>query len=127
MEQLLSVSIHEILQKNVRQTITYLYSFFSSIYSKAIDPIKLGELQGEIVIILCQLEMFFPLSFFDIIVHLLIHLEREIKFYGPESSMIEKNIAKESIEFYSKYMTKENPIRVPPRSWLNRCFISKCL
>jgi len=38
-------------------------------------------LKDEIVIILCQLGMFLPLSFFDIMVHLLVHMVREIKFY----------------------------------------------
>ena len=52
MQQLLPVAIRGILPKNVRQTINRLCSFFSSICSKAIDPTKLDELQGEIVIIL---------------------------------------------------------------------------
>jgi len=77
------MSIREILPKHIRQTITRLCSFFSSICNKAIDPVKLDELQGEIVIILCQLETFFPPSFFDIMVHLLVHLVREIKICGP--------------------------------------------
>jgi len=64
MQQLLLVAIREILPKNVRQTIMHLCAFFSSICSKFIDPLKLDELQAEIVIILCKLEMFFPPSFF---------------------------------------------------------------
>jgi len=83
MQQLLPVTIRGILPKNVRQTITRLCAFFSSICNKVIDPLKLDELQAEIVIILCQLEMSFPPSFFDIMVHLLVHLVREIKFCGP--------------------------------------------
>ena len=100
-------------------------SFFSSICSKVIDPLKLDELQAKIVIILCQLEMFFPPSFFDIMVHLLVHLVREIKFcgrvylrwrypierymkilkgyiknqYRQEASMIERYIAEENVKF----------------------------
>jgi len=72
MQQLLLVAIRGILPKNVRQTITCLYVFFSSICSKVIDSLKLDELQAKIVIILCQLEMFSPPSFFDIMVHLLV-------------------------------------------------------
>lgn len=49
MQQFLLVSIHEILSKNVRQIITRLCSFFSSICSKIIDIVKLDELQGDIV------------------------------------------------------------------------------
>jgi len=127
-----------------------LCAFSSSICSKVIGPLKLDELQAEIVIILCQLEMFFPPSFFDIMVHLLVHLVREIKFCGPiylrgmypiersmkilkgyvknqyhtEASMIERYNVEESVEFCSDYMEKAKPIGVPQRSWLNRCSIS---
>jgi len=62
-KQLLLVVIHGILPKNVTQTITRLCSFFFSIWGKVIDPVKLDELQGEIVIIFCQPEMFFIPSF----------------------------------------------------------------
>ena len=53
MQQLLPVGIRGILPKNVRQTITCLCAFFSSFCGKVIDPLKLDELQAEIVIILC--------------------------------------------------------------------------
>jgi len=107
----------------------------------------------KIVNILCQLKMFFPPSFFDVMIYLLVHLVRGIKFYGLvyvtwmypieryleimkacmknqyrlEASMIKWYIAKESIKFCSDCMTKANLIGVPPKSWLKRCFISKCI
>jgi len=60
-----------------------LSAFCSSICSKVNDPLKLDELQAENVIILCQLDMFFSPLFFDIMVHLHVHLVKEIKFSGP--------------------------------------------
>ena len=51
MQQLLPVAIRGILPKNVRQTITCLCLFFSSICSEATDPVKLDELQSKIIII----------------------------------------------------------------------------
>jgi len=134
----LSVAIHRILQKNVRHTITRLCSFFSSICCKVIDPLKLDELEDEIVVILCELEMFFPSSFFDIMVHLVVHLVREVKLCGaeylrwmypveqymkilkgyvknhylPEASMIER------------YIAEENLIGLPANSWNHRCSTS---
>jgi len=45
--------------------------------------------------------------------------------YRPEASMIERYIAKESVELCSDYMTKAKPIGVPRRSWLNKCSLSK--
>ncbi|KAK7346843.1 hypothetical protein VNO80_21366 [Phaseolus coccineus] len=153
MQQLLPVAIRGILLKNVRHTITRLCSFFSSICCKVIDPLKLDELQDEIIVILCELEMFFPPSFFDIMVHLLVHLVREVRLcgsvylrwmypverymkilkgyvknhYRPEASMIERYIAEESIEFCSDYMSKANPIGLPANSWQHRRSTSKCL
>ena len=38
---------------------------------------------NQATIILHQLEMYFPLSFFDIMVRLIVHLVREIKCCGP--------------------------------------------
>jgi len=83
MQQLLLVAIRGIFPKNVRHRITRLCSFFNSICNKEIDSQKFDELEEEIIIILCQLEMFFPPSFFDIMVHLIVHLIREIKLCGP--------------------------------------------
>jgi len=40
MQKLLHVAIRGILPKNVKQTITHLCAFFSSICSKVIDPLK---------------------------------------------------------------------------------------
>ena len=59
MQQLLPVAIHGILPKYVRHTITQLCSYFNSMCSKEIDSHKLDELEEEIMVILCQLEMFF--------------------------------------------------------------------
>jgi len=47
--------------------------------------------------------------------------------YRSEASMIERYIAEESIEFYSEYMLKENPIGLPGNSWHHRHSTSKCL
>ena len=119
MQQLLPIAIRGILPKNVRHTISRLCSFFSSVCCKVIDPSKLDELQNEIVVILCELEMFIPPSFFDTMVHLVVHLVREVRLcgivylrwmypieqymkilkgyvknhYRPEASMIERYIA----------------------------------
>jgi len=82
-QQLLSIAIRGILPKNVRHAITRLCLFFFSICSKFIDLLKLNELEDEIVVILCELEMFFPPSFFYIMVHLIVHLVKELRLCGP--------------------------------------------
>ena len=83
MQQLLAVAIRDILPNKVRLAITRLCFFSNAICSKVIDPVKLDELENEAAIILCQLEMYFPPVFFDIMVHLIVHLVGEIKCHGP--------------------------------------------
>ena len=82
MQQLLPVAIHGILHEKVRLSITRLCFFFNVICSKVIDPQQLDNLENETSIILCELEMYFPLSFFDIMIHLIVHLVREIRLCG---------------------------------------------
>ena len=82
MQQLLPVAIRGILPKNVRDALTRLCSFFNAICSKAIDSQNLDALENEATMILCKLEMCFPSSFFDIMVHLVIHLVWEIRLYA---------------------------------------------
>ena len=83
MQHLLPVAIRSILPKKVRYEIIRLCSFFNFIYSKVIDLTDLDIWEKEIVIILCQLQMYFPPSFFDVMVHLTVHLVMEIKLCGP--------------------------------------------
>jgi len=127
MQQLLLVAIRDIMLEKVRHAITTLCFFFNAICSKAIDPTKLDDLENEAAIVLCQLEMYFPPSFFDIMIHLVVHLVREIRLcgpvylrwmypverymkilkgyaknpYHPEASIVEKYIAEEAVEFYT--------------------------
>jgi len=83
MQDLLPMAIHGILPKSVRQVITRLCLFFNVICRKVIDPTRFDELENEATLILCQLEMYFPPSFFDIMVYLIVHLVREIRICVP--------------------------------------------
>ncbi|KAL0556179.1 hypothetical protein IC582_004689 [Cucumis melo] len=79
LQQLLPVAIRSVLSKHVRYTITRLCLFFNSICNKVIDVTQVEKLQEDIVITLCLLEKYFPPSFFTIIVHLTVHLVREVE------------------------------------------------
>ncbi|XP_074361841.1 uncharacterized protein LOC141702039 [Apium graveolens] len=48
-----------------------------------VDVSKLSKLQADLILTLCELEKIFPLSFFDVMVHLTIHLVRELRLCGP--------------------------------------------
>ncbi|XP_074323263.1 uncharacterized protein LOC141660197 [Apium graveolens] len=54
-----------------------------AVCSKVIDVEKLEKMQSQLVRTLCQLEKHFPLSFFDVMIHLSIHLVREVKLCWP--------------------------------------------
>ncbi|KAK1367598.1 hypothetical protein POM88_033690 [Heracleum sosnowskyi] len=57
-----------------------LGAFLRAIWSKVIDLSEVHKLQQEIVEIICQFETIFTQAFFDIMVHLLIHLCRELAY-----------------------------------------------
>ncbi|XP_073119934.1 uncharacterized protein [Henckelia pumila] len=139
MLQLIPVAIRGVLPKHVRDSITRLCFFFNELCNKVMDPSKLDELQREIVIILCLLEKYFPPSFFDIMIHLTVHLVREVKLCGPvlyrymypferymkilkgyvrnrnrpEGCMAECYIAEEAVEFFSDYLGSLHTIGIP--------------
>ncbi|KAL4582811.1 hypothetical protein LXL04_007372 [Taraxacum kok-saghyz] len=53
------------------------------IHSKFINPEVFDSWQNDIILTLCQLEMYFPPSIFDVMVHLISHIVNEIKCCGP--------------------------------------------
>ncbi|CAM8895854.1 unnamed protein product [Rhodiola kirilowii] len=83
MQQLLPIAIRGLLSPKVRAAVQRLCIIFSSLCAKVIDTSELDGLQEQIVVTLCQLEMFSPPSFFDIIVHLTVHLVRELQILRP--------------------------------------------
>ena len=83
MQQQLLVAVRGILPEEVSLAITRLCFFFNAICSKVIDPQQLDDLENEASIILCELEMYFSPSFFDIMIYLIVHLVREIRLCGP--------------------------------------------
>ena len=138
-QQLLVVAIRDILANKVRLAITHLCFFFHAICSKVVDPVKFDELENEAAIILSQLEMYFLPAFFDIMIHLIVHLVKEIKccgpvylrwtylverymkilkrytknLYHPEESIVERYITEEAVEFCSEYIEKAKPDGLP--------------
>ena len=83
MQQLLLVALCYVLPKHVKYTISRLCIFFNQLCTKVVDVSKLNEVDNELVVTLCLLEKYFPLSFFDIMLHLTMHLIREVRLCGP--------------------------------------------
>ena len=83
MTQIFPVAIRGIMDKHVRETIFGFCKKFDVISRKSITWKQLSRLQEEIVVILCELEIYFPPAFFDICVHLLVHIVDDIIHLGP--------------------------------------------
>ena len=82
MQQLLLVAIRSVLGKHARYPITRLCFFFNVICVKTVDVSSLDKLEEDVVVTLCLLEKYFPPSFFDIMVHLVVHIFREVRLCG---------------------------------------------
>ena len=48
-----------------------------------LDAQQLDKLEEDIVVTLCLFEKYFPPSFFTIMIHLTVHIVREVKLCGP--------------------------------------------
>jgi hypothetical protein len=83
LQKLLPLIIRSILPKYVVIPLVDLSRFFSAICSKELVDADLDMLSGSIKETLCRLEMVFPPAFFDIMMHLPVHLAEEAKLGGP--------------------------------------------
>jgi hypothetical protein len=83
MTQLLPITIRGVLLEKVWEPIIKFYSFFNAISHKVIDPMELKKLQDDLIHTLTRLDMHLPPTFFDMSVHLVVHLVRQIKLLGP--------------------------------------------
>jgi hypothetical protein len=83
MTQILPVALRGIMDKHVSDTLTGLCNFFDIISRKSISVKRLRRLQEEIVVILNKLQMYFPPVFFDVMVHLCVHIVDDIIDLGP--------------------------------------------
>ncbi|KAK9062153.1 hypothetical protein SSX86_019339 [Deinandra increscens subsp. villosa] len=139
MQQLLPFAIKGVLNVKVRKTIIDLCHFFNELCSKVVDVSKLSKLQSNIVSTLCLLEKYFPPSFFDVMIHLMVHLVREVRLCGPvhfrwmypferfmkilkgyvrnhhrpEGCIAECYVAEEALEFWSTYLKNGGSIGNP--------------
>ncbi|XP_042941123.1 uncharacterized protein LOC122275881 [Carya illinoinensis] len=83
LQRLLLVVIGGYLRPDIRLALIELCTFFKELCARTLTYESLHRLQAEISIILCKLEMIFPPAFFDIMVHLAIHLPDEALLAGP--------------------------------------------
>jgi len=80
---LLPVTIRKFLTLEIRTTLTELSAFFNQLCARTLKVDVLKQMKEDIIMILCKLEKIFPPSFFDVMIHLAIHLSREAELAGP--------------------------------------------
>jgi hypothetical protein len=56
--------------------------FFNAISQKVIDEQSLDDIEKNMCETMCLLEAYFSPTFFDISVHLIVHLVKEIRYLG---------------------------------------------
>nr|XP_009594076.1 uncharacterized protein LOC104090561 isoform X2 [Nicotiana tomentosiformis] len=83
LQRLLPIAIHGFVNKDVSSALIELGDFFQKICCKTLRKDDLEQLEKNIILILCKLEMIFPPAFFDVMVHLAVHLPREAMYGGP--------------------------------------------
>ena len=83
LETLLPLAIDGLLPEEVSKPLTVLTNFFKALCSKVLSVDDLKKMESQIAIAVCQLEMIFPPSFFDVMMHLPIHLAGEAMIVGP--------------------------------------------
>ncbi|XP_020081242.1 uncharacterized protein LOC109704874 [Ananas comosus] len=130
LQRLLPLALRGLLPKEVYEPLIELCLFFTVVGSKTLKADDLDQIEAQIPITLCKLERIFPPSFFDIMLHLPIHLANEAKIGGPsqyrsmysierylytlkgficnracpEGSIAEGHIANECMTFCSRYL-----------------------
>jgi hypothetical protein len=83
MQQLLPLCLHGLMDQRTRIAIMRLSHIFRRICAKVLDPVDMGTLREDATITMCMVEMIMPPSFFDTMVHLILHLVDELDMCGP--------------------------------------------
>jgi hypothetical protein len=130
LQRLLAADMRGVLDQDIYEALADLGKFFRELCSKIVNKDVLTETKKEIPIILVKLERTFPPAFFDVMVHLVVHLLDDALLRGPvqygwmypierklctlkryvrnrahpEGSIAEAYVADECLTFCSKYM-----------------------
>ncbi|GKD80688.1 hypothetical protein Tco_1347527 [Tanacetum coccineum] len=83
MQHLLPYGLQQYLHTDVATPIIELCSFFKQICSRTLMEADMVKAQSQVVDILCNLELIYPPAFFDVMIHLVIHLPQEALEGGP--------------------------------------------
>lgn len=91
----------------------------------------LDQLQADVVETVYSLEVHFLLTFFDVMVHLMVHLVREVKLCGPvylrwmypferDMKKLKGYVRNRNVEFCTEYLSGVDAVGIPAKK---KCFI----
>ncbi|KAK1414527.1 hypothetical protein QVD17_30273 [Tagetes erecta] len=83
MQRLMPIGVRGFLTKDTHTPIVDLCMFFKQLCSRTLLVEDMKKAKVSILAILCQLELIYPPAFFDIMVHLVLHLPDEAILGGP--------------------------------------------
>ncbi|CAN1140961.1 hypothetical protein LINPERPRIM_LOCUS25168 [Linum perenne] len=83
LQKLLHVGVRGCMDQCVVSVLAELGHFFHRLCCKSLHVDALVKLKDDIITILCKLELIFPPAFFDVMVHLAVHLPHEAILGGP--------------------------------------------
>jgi hypothetical protein len=83
MQTPISLTYRDLLLKGIWDALVEISHFFRDICSNKLQTQNIKRFKMNIVQIICKLKMIFPLTFFDLIKHLPIHLLFEAKVGRP--------------------------------------------
>jgi hypothetical protein len=75
--------VRKILPEMVSAGVIHISNFFKKLCSLVIRRSEMDSLEADIAETLSLLEAIFPPSFFDIMVHLMVHLPTQARIAGP--------------------------------------------
>ncbi|KAK9076568.1 hypothetical protein SSX86_004902 [Deinandra increscens subsp. villosa] len=83
MQRLMPIGVRGFLPKDTYTPIVNLCMFFKQLCSRTLLVEDMKKAKAAIITILCELELIYPPAFFDIMVHLVLHLPDEAIRGGP--------------------------------------------
>jgi hypothetical protein len=86
MQQILPLALCSLLTEGARMAVMRMCKIFRRLCAKVYNPAKFESLKVDVAKSMAMLEMEFPPSFFDIMMHLSYHLVEELDLCGPVST-----------------------------------------
>ncbi|XP_062119156.1 uncharacterized protein LOC133832894 [Humulus lupulus] len=121
MQQLLPVAIKGLMPLGPRDAIIRLCTFFNRICQCVLDRESIMTLENDVIETLCLLERFFPPSFFDVMIHLVVHIGREARlFYVNILLMMSNCVINRRMKILKDYVRN----RARPEGCIAECYLA---